>query len=195
MRNLRLSHPGYTLISHLFRQFLTEAEKTTAEAEGLRIRDFYNWAQARREANSFLPFPLFPDHEAVIQTYEVSCDLLRSIEQIFEDPFNTCQQLQTWWPMLCLAGRKPLKHKPVAVSLSAAIRYEDGTVAQVPYALGTQGEPYSDGMILTTLRAQLQIVTELLLRTGSDRLYAQAVAAPEVTPVPVPVPVQPSLSC
>jgi hypothetical protein len=168
---LRFDHPGFTLTGHLFRQFLVEEEMTTKDAEEVAIRTFYEWAMVRIESNPECELPLFPDKEELIELYDFNDEIFELVSALFENPFSACGQLYEWWPMFCFAGRRPLKHKIEAISLSAAIRFEDGHMAHIPMPTGAQAEPYTDGMIMTLWRGQLNRISQLLVVDGADSLH------------------------
>lgn len=185
MKNLRMNHPVFTLLAHLFRQFLAETDRTTEDAKHVRVRDFYRWAKARVKENVGCDYPLFPEAEELAELHGFTHANFQLVTQIMHDPFSACQQLYYWWPMLCLRGKNTGKHKAVAVSLGASIKYEDGTTAHIPLAVGPQCEPYMDGLLLTTLRTQLQLITNTVLAVGLDKIHDHAAVSGVVIPVQV----------
>jgi hypothetical protein len=64
MSKLRFNHAGFTLVQHLFRQFLSDNELDTEQAQHVTIRQFYHWAQLRKMGDEF-----FYDKEELQQLY------------------------------------------------------------------------------------------------------------------------------
>lgn len=185
MKSLRLDHPGLTLLLHLFREYLAQTDCATDVVEEMRIREFFAWTVERRIENEHLQHPLFPDHEELMRIYDVDEDTVVNIAQILSDPFTACQHLLVWWPMLTLSPRKPLKNKPVSVSLIASFKFEDGTLAHLPHIVGRQTEPYSDGLLLTVLNAQFAAITRALRSTGVDTIYSEVKNGRQIAPIAV----------
>lgn len=166
MSKLRYNHAGFTLVAHLFRQYLVEEDLDTKEAEHVSIGSFYKWAKERRDDNE-----LFPDKAELQEFYEIDDEHFEFVEKVFSKPFFACSHLYVWWPLLCLSGRKPLKHKPIAISLAVSIQFDDGLTAHLPMPLGIQSEPFSDGMVLTLWRAQMSQISNMLRDTGLDHIH------------------------
>jgi hypothetical protein len=176
MSNLRFNHPGYTLVAHLFRQFLVEEDIDTKQAEFISIRKFYRWARRRIESNPAVELPLFPDKAKLQEVYDITDDNFEFISELFESPFEACAHLYTWWPLICLAARGPSKHNVQAISLAVSIRFEDGVTLHFPMPLGQQTEPYSDGLVLTLWRGQLAMVAHMMRSRSLDELHDIATA-------------------
>lgn len=171
---LRFNHAGYTLISHLFRRFLTETDKDTKEAETVTIRQFYNWIQAQIESGG-----LFPDRADLQELYEIDEDAFDFVEEMFDNPFNACAKLYSWWPLLTLAGRPKPKNKISAIALTVAVQYDDGVIARFPMPLGLQSEPFTEGMALALWRGQITMVGQMLKSKSLDEIHDIITAAGE----------------
>lgn len=173
--NLRFGHPGYTLVAHLFRQFLVDNDLDTKEAEHVSIRKFYDWANEIKEENSTAEVPLFPDKDALQEVYDISDDDFEFINEIFDSPFDTCAHLYSWWPLLCLAGRLLPKNKILAISLAVSVRFEDGVTIHFPLPVGQQSEPFTDGMVMSLWRGQLSMIAHMLRDKSLDYFHDETV--------------------
>jgi hypothetical protein len=171
MSKLRYNHAGFTLVSHLFRQFLVEENIDTEAAERVTISQFYKWVKGRRDVHAEYEYGLFPDKDELQEAYDIEDEHFEFVDNLLSKPFLACSHLYVWWPLLCMAGRKPLKNKPVAISLAISIQFSDGLTAHFPMPLGLQSEPYSDGMVLTLWRAQMSQIANMLRDSGLDEIH------------------------
>ena len=164
MDNLRFDSPIFTLVQHLFRRFVVETEQSTEEAEHSTIREFVEWANEQ--------YQLFPDKEELEETYDFDEESFELVSKMMERPFLACGQLYSWWPLLVLSSRKPLKHKVKAISLAVAVKFDDDQVVHFPFPLEHEmSDPYTDGMILTLWRNQLNQAIDMVAAEGCDRIY------------------------
>jgi hypothetical protein len=171
---LRFTHAGYTLISHLFRRYLTENDLDTQQAESVTIRHFYNWIQAQIELGK-----LFPDKDNLKEVYNLEDEPFEFVEELFSNPFSACAKLYSWWPLLTLAGRPKPRQKVTAIALTVAVQYEDGVIARFPMPLGLQSEPFTEGMALALWRGQITMVGQMLKSKSLDQIHDLITAAGE----------------
>lgn len=176
---LRYDSPAFTLTLHLFRQCLDELSLDSEQAEILRIKEFYAWLQIRREQHSFLDDPMFPDKDELQEFWGIGDSTFTALGRIFSDPFETCERVHPWWPLLSLAARRPLQHPIAGIKITLEINYEGGNNVVIPMPLGQQDEPYTSGMILTLWRAQLSQAINSLADIGFDNLYEDHCTKPD----------------
>ena len=168
---VRFQHPGFTLALHLFRQFLVENDKTTEDAAKATVKEFFYWLKERAVQNIALPFPLFPDAEELLETYDITDNDIMELSEQLDEPFEACSRLYRWWPMLCMSGRRPLKRKITGVTLGVNIEYDDGINANMYFPTREQSEPFTDGMIAVLWRHKTDEIIDLLSDVGSDEIY------------------------
>lgn len=172
--NLRHDSPVYTLAIHLFRQYLVDNNKTTADAEAVSLKDFYYYLHSRDE--------LFPDREELMVTYDVTDEELLILENAVQDPFDFMSELFLMWPMISFAFRDPPKHVPVYVELSGMVAWADRTTSLPCRIAVPQGMPI-DGFVLTSWRKSLYDTMNLYMHVGgADGLYALSNKVEETDP-------------
>lgn len=163
---LRFNHPGYTLMSHLFRRYLAEQDLDTKQAEAVTIRQFYTWGHELAQESY-----LFPDKELLQETYELDDEQFEFVTGLFANPFEATTHLYSWWPLLTLAARPQPKNKVSAISLAVSVQFADGLVAHLPMPLGLQSEPFTEGMVSALWRGQLVMIGQMLRARSLDELH------------------------
>jgi hypothetical protein len=172
MSKLRFNHAGFTLVQHLFRQFLSDNELDTEQAQHVTIRQFYHWAQLRKMGDEF-----FYDKEELQQLYGLEEEHFELVEKMLSDPFDAAVHLFSWWPLIVMAGRYKPKNKVAAISLAGSIRFEDNTTAHFLMPLGLQSEPFTEGMISALWRGQLMMLDRVLKEKSLDELHDEIAAS------------------
>lgn len=168
---LRYDHPGYTLVAHLFRQYLVDNDIDTEQAEKVTIRQFYEWVVADQGEPTV--DSLFPDKSALQETYDISDEVFEDITGVFSNPFDACARLYTWWPLLTLAARKPLTNTVAAIALTVSVHFKDGLDAIFTMPLKPDLGPFTDGLVSTLWRGQLVQVGTLLRSKGLDAIHSE----------------------
>lgn len=172
MSKLRFNHAGFTLVQHLFREYLADNDLDTEQAQHVTIRQFYNWAQYRKAETG-----LFPDQEELKKLYGLKDLTFWSTEHILDDPFDAAVHLFSWWPLIVMAGRYKPKNKVAAISLAGSIKFEDNTTAHFLMPLGLQSEPFTEGMISALWRGQLMMLDRVLKEKSLDELHDEITAS------------------
>lgn len=172
--NLRHSSPMYTLALHLFRQYLVDHDKTTQDAEGVSLKDFYYYLRGKDE--------LFPDREELMITYDVTDEELLVLEEAVKEPFQFMTELFLMWPMISYAFRERPAHQPVYVELSATLAWDDRATS-LPCRIAVPEEMPVEGFVLTSWRKALYDTMNLLMSLGgTDGLYTLSNKVEETDP-------------
>lgn len=91
---------------------------------------------------------------------------------LFRD-FEIWQVIFVWWPILSLAGRRPLQNKLAFAHVQFTFGFQDGTGVQLTVEAQNRGEEHfkSDGYMCSLLRSQVENVIESVMKTGLDEMH------------------------
>lgn len=162
----------FALFKHLFGEWVAEQNYDTEQMQRANAGTFIAWcrknwnAMVRDNWERVMAFLNVETDAESKQLYETGHGML------FTD-FAIWQVVFTWWPMLSLAGRQPLKRQPMFIHLSLTIGYPDGKGVQIVVPTQNQGEQHfkHDGYLCSLLRTQTTQIIESLMANGLDAMY------------------------
>lgn len=157
----------FGMFKYLFGEWVEAQGFDTEQMRKAHAGKFILWCREQWGTDDNLEKKL---NEAIPQL--TADDYILARKLLFRD-FEIWQVIFVWWPILSLAGRKPLQHKLAFTHVQFTFGFADGTGVQLTAEAQNKGEEHfkSDGYMCSLLRSQVENVIESVMKTGLDAMY------------------------
>ena len=191
-KNLIEGVPTLTLIKTLFDEFVVEADLDTDQMLHLKISDFYAWCHLRMKGDTPATAAgatrcmekLFPNKEAMDETFELGPDIYLMTVQMLFDPFILVGVMRTWWSLLILR-RPPQRHEIEHVIITTQIKYKEmEETVNVPMRVSpAEGQVFDDARVIMAVRSAMDSLEGLVAIKTCDGLYDSVAGGKEMAQV------------
>lgn len=157
----------YRWLHFLFMEFVAHKELTTDQIPAASMVEFASWA------NRFVSDTNRERILEAVKTLQISTEMFTKITELLSlDKQQAYGLIATYWPLLVLAPRPPLKNVVKQISISAKIIFEDGKVFEVDASADPNpSRPFTDASILACWTRFIPNIFKLITKHGTDELH------------------------
>lgn len=163
------------LTKYLFRCFCADRDLDTETMREATIEQFFNWYHEHA-------WDLSADTEQrreIIENLKVSEEMCELFHEIMQNPFRADKLLWTLWPILCLSGKRPLRHGVRRLELIMQIDFDDDRrLSLVGQTVMLPEEAVTEGQVVALLRGQSLELSAQLAERGLDALHEYSMPLP-----------------